>query len=221
MLVALTGFEPTELHTLPTFLIPPMSEYMSISTDGNRYPIKPLDDSGKNYHAWSMRMELMLQGVDVWDVVDPSTEGVPRPTTPGQQLDDWVQRDKKALTQIKCYVSNTALLSLHNKVTAHDAWKALSDHYNGVRAQDMSIITSKLHHFKMDDSKLLEPQINTMHELQYQLASLGGETPDSNFAMATSKALPPSYDTLKTITIVGGIIIHHMNRLWNPIPGPG
>ncbi len=112
-----------------------------------------------------MRMELILQGGDVWDVVDPSTEGVPRPTTPGQQLDDWVWRDKKALTQIKCYISDATLLSLCNKVTTHDAWKALSDRYNGVGAQDASIITSKLHHFKMDDSKPLEPQINTMHEL--------------------------------------------------------
>ncbi len=53
----------------------------------------------------------------------------------------------------------------------------------------------------MGDSKLLEPQINTMHELWYQLVSLGGKIPDSNFAMAISEALPPSYDTLKTIAI--------------------
>ena len=62
-----------------------------------------------------MRMELILQGGDVWDVIDPSSEGVPKLTTPGQQLDDWVWRDKKALTQIKCYVSDTALLSLQIK----------------------------------------------------------------------------------------------------------
>ncbi len=178
-----------------------MSKYTSISTDSNRYLIKPLDDSGKNYQMWLMRMELILQGGDVWEVVDPSTEGVPKPTTPGQQLDDWVQRDKKVLTQIKCYVSDTALLSLWNKVTAHNAWKALSDCYNSVGAQDTSIITLKLHHFKMDDSKLLEQQINTMHELWYQLASPGGEIPDLNFAMAISEALPPSYDTLKTIAV--------------------
>src|SRR5258708_19611087 len=65
----------------------------------------------------------------------------------------------------------------------------------------MSIITSKLHHFKMDDLKPLEQQINMMHELRYQLASLGSEIPDSNFAMAISEALPSSYDTLKTIAI--------------------
>ena len=88
-----------------------MSEYTSISTNGNQYPIKPLDDNGKNYQTWSMQMRLILQGGDVWEVIDPSSEGIPKPTTPGQQLDDWVQRDKKPLTQIKCYVSDTALLS--------------------------------------------------------------------------------------------------------------
>src|SRR5258708_16156426 len=116
-----------------------------------------------------MTMELILQGGDVWDVVDPSTEGVPRPTTPGQQLDDWVWRDKKALTQIKCYISDATLLSLCNKVTACNAWKALSDRYNGVGAQDASIITSKLHHFNMIDLKPLEPQINTIHKLSSHL----------------------------------------------------
>ncbi len=59
-----------------------------------------------------MHMKLILQGGDVWEVIDPSSEGVPKPTTPGQTLDDWTWKDKKALTQIKCYVSNTALLSL-------------------------------------------------------------------------------------------------------------
>ncbi len=146
-------------------------------------------------------MELILQGGDVWEVVDPSSEGVPKLNTPGQTLNDWTWKDKKALTQIKCYVSNTALLSLRDKLTSRDAWKALSDCYNGVGAQDASIITSKLHHFKMDDLRPLEPQINTMQELQHQLASLGGEIPDSNFAMAISKALSPSYNTLKTIAV--------------------
>src|SRR5258708_21871090 len=40
-----------------------------------------------------------------------------------------------------------------------------------------------------------------MHELKYQLASLGDEISDVKFAMILSKALPPSYQTLKTITI--------------------
>ena len=53
----------------------------------------------------------------------------------------------------------------------------------------------------MDDSKPLEPQINTMCEFRYQLASLGDNITDSKFAMILSKTLPPSYDTLKTVAI--------------------
>src|SRR5258708_11829352 len=68
-------------------------------------------------------------------------------------------------------------------------------------AQDASIITSRLHHFQMDNLKPLEPQINMMHELKYQLASLGDEISDAKFAMILSEALPPSYQTLKTIIV--------------------
>ncbi len=71
MLGFFTGFEPTELCTLPTFLIPPMSEYTSISTDGNQYPIEPLDDIGKNYQTWLMQMGLILQGGDVVKIGSP------------------------------------------------------------------------------------------------------------------------------------------------------
>jgi len=45
----------------------------------------------------------------------------------------------------------------------------------------------------MDDSKPLELQINIMHELKYQLASLGDEISNAKFAMILSEALPPSY----------------------------
>src|SRR5258708_14443258 len=178
-----------------------MSEFTSISTDRNQYPLKPLDEDGKNYQTWSMRMELILQGRHVWDMVDPSSLGVPKPLDNDPKLEDWIKRNMKAMIQIKCYISDTALLSLRETTHTQDTWTALSDHYNGVGAQDASIITSRLHHFWMDNSKPLEPQINMMHELKYQLASLGDEISDVKFAMILSEALPPSYQTLKTITV--------------------
>jgi len=157
-----------------------MSEFTSISTDGTRYPIKLLDDGGKNFQTWVMRMELILQAGDVWDVVDPTSSGTPMPSTPGQPLDDWNKKDKKV---------------------ARNAWTTLSECYNGVGAQDAAIISSKLHRFVMDDSKPLESQINTMREYRYQLASFGDPITDSKFAMILSESLPPSYETLKTVTV--------------------
>src|SRR5260370_27662826 len=40
-----------------------------------------------------------------------------------------------------------------------------------------------------------------MHDMRYQLASLGDVLMDAKFAMVISEALPPSYDTLKTLTM--------------------
>ena len=148
-----------------------------------------------------MQMELILQAGDAWDIVDPSPSGTPMPTTPGQQLDDWSKKDKKALIQIKCSISDTAILSLKDKTHAQEAWIALSECYNGVGAQDAAIISSKLHQFIMDNLKLLEPQINTMREYRYQLASFGNPITDLKFTMILSESLPPSYETLKMVTI--------------------
>src|SRR5260370_41393603 len=53
----------------------------------------------------------------------------------------------------------------------------------------------------MDDSKLLESQINAMCELHAQLALLGDGISNPKFTMILSEAHPPSYDTLKSITI--------------------
>ena len=178
-----------------------MSDFTSISTDGTRYPIKLLDDGGKNFQTWAMRMELILQAGDIWDVVDPTSSATPMPSMPGQLLDDWNKKDKKALIQIKCSISNTAILSLKDKIHTRDAWTALSECYNGIGTQDAAIISSKLHRFIMDDSKLLEPQINTMREYRYQLASFSDPITDSKFAMILSESLPPSYETLKTVTV--------------------
>ena len=82
-----------------------------------------------------------------------------------------------------------------------DAWQALADCYNGIGALDASILSACLHHFQLDDTRSLEPQINLMHKMYSQLASLGDVLMDGKFMMVISEALPPSYETLKMMTV--------------------
>src|SRR5260370_19265727 len=70
-----------------------------------------------------------------------------------------------------------------------------------IGALDASILSAHLHHFQLDDTRSLEPQINSMHEMCSQLASLGDVLMDAKFMMVISEALPPSYETLKTMTV--------------------
>src|SRR5260370_13613653 len=168
-------------------------------TESIHFPVKPLDDKGRNFQTWQRRMMLLLRGAKVWDVVDPA--GSPMPTNAGQELDAWLDKDIATLLHINCHISDTAMLAIKDMTHARDAWKALLNQYNGAGAQDASIISARLHHYQMDDSKSLESQINAMCELHAQLASLGDEISDPKFAMILSEALPPSYDMLKSITI--------------------
>src|SRR5260370_15339152 len=132
-------------------------------------------------------------------MVDPA--GSPMLTNAGQELDVWLDKDIATLLHINCHISDTAMLAIKDMTHARDAWKAPSNQYNGAGAQDASIISARLHCYQVDDSKLLESQINAMHELHAQLASLGDEISDPKFTMILSEALPPSYDSLKSVTI--------------------
>src|SRR5260370_21323615 len=87
------------------------------------------------------------------------------------------------------------------KLTTKDTWKALAEQCTGVGALDTLILMPHLHKFQLDDSKSLESQINQMCEMCTQLATLGDEMTDPKFAMIIAEVLPPSYETLKTLTV--------------------
>src|SRR5260370_38745134 len=87
------------------------------------------------------------------------------------------------------------------KRSARDAWKALAERYTGVGALDALMLMSHLHRFQLDNSKSLEIQLNQMHEMCTQLATLGDVITNAKFAMIISEALPSSYDMLKTLTV--------------------
>ena len=185
--------------------------------------IKKLDNDGRNYPTWAIRCRMILVGLDLWDVVNPAAQTSTRPTPPTTSASgkttstsaptpaasasvpdpvaEWDRKNSKALAQISLTIDDTPLHIVDGKDTAKDAWQGLADRYNGIGAQDASILTSRLHRFQLDDSKSMESQINQMREMRSQLATLGDVMTDAKFAMVISEALPPLYETLKTLTV--------------------
>jgi hypothetical protein len=105
------------------------------------------------------------------------------------------------LAQICLTLDENPLNIAESKNTAKEAWIALEHRYLGQGALDASDLMYDLHHFTLDDSKALEPQINQMRIIRGQLESLGDTITDAKFALIIAKALPPSYKTLKSITV--------------------
>ena len=170
---------------------------------------------------------MILIGLNLWDIVNPTalistcptpitstptpapasaqTAAPPTPVPTSASVPDpiaeWDRKNYKALAQIFLSIDDTPLYLVNGKDTAKEAWQSLANHYNGIGAQDASILTPHLHQFQLDNSKSMEPQINKMCEMHTQLATLSDEMTDAKFAMIISEALPPSYDTLKTLTV--------------------
>ena len=91
--------------------IPTPSTIEGARTEGISFPIKSLDDNGRNYRTWQMRMVLLLQCAKVWDVVDPA--GPPMPTEAGPQQDVWLDKDITALLHINCHIGDNAMLAIN------------------------------------------------------------------------------------------------------------
>src|SRR6266446_3120464 len=115
------------------------------------YNIKKLDNDGHNYSTWSICCKMVLLVLNIWDVVDPSPNSSTHPTSsPGKSSDpdpiaEWDKKNGKALSVITLLVDDTLIHLVKTKEFTCDAWKALSDSYNGISAQDTLIIMSRLH----------------------------------------------------------------------------
>src|SRR5258708_31296476 len=179
---------------------------MSTESTSNKYHIKKLDNNGLNYSTWAIHCQMVLKSLDLWDVVDPnvptstppslpSSSGKPPSSDPSIPANvKWNKKNKKVLTVIGLSVEDMPIHIVKGKRSARDAWKALAERYTSVSALDASMLMSRLHRFQLDDSKSLEIQLNQMHEMCTQLATLGDIITDAKFAMIISEALPSSYN---------------------------
>jgi hypothetical protein len=190
------------------------------TTSKGLYSIEKLKNDGCNYCMWAIHCCMVLMDRGLWEVVNPKSKTsdrppTPRPTSPstasssGKQaaaspdpaIVEWDRKNDAALTQIGLTIEDTPLSIIEGKELAKAAWLELVKRYNGVGALDAARVMTQLHHYKLDDSKPLEPQLIQMRELRDRLASLGDTYTDAKFAMIVSEALPESYDTLQSITL--------------------
>ncbi len=184
-----------------------MASNMSDTTK-SLYHIKKLSNEGNNYALWSSRCRIILKQLKVWDVVNPSAPTSTRPTpsaptpsstplppakpaTPGQMaplpaadpIAEWDEKNTRAYTNISLTLEDTPFHLIMDESSVRDAWVALAKHYCGIGAHDTSVLKYHLHQIQLDDSKLMEPQINQMCDLHSQLATIGHIVNDSEFVM--------------------------------------
>ena len=80
-----------------------------------------------------------------------------------------------------------------------EAWRKLSEHYEGKGKQSIVYLISELFRSMLSDDESMETQLNSMWQKANVLKTLGQLLKDSLVAIAMVILLPPTYSTLQTI----------------------
>ena len=83
--------------------------------------------------------------------------------------------------------------------TSEEAWRKLSERYEGKGKQSIAYLISELFRSTLSDDESMETQLNSMRQKANVLKTLGQPLEDSLVAIAMVISLPPTYSTLRTI----------------------
>ena len=83
--------------------------------------------------------------------------------------------------------------------TSAEAWRKLSERYEGKGKQSITYLISKLFRSTLLDDESMETQLNSMQQKANVLKTLGQLLEDSLVVIAMVISLPPIYSTLQTI----------------------
>jgi hypothetical protein len=192
------------LHTTPTPQVnpppAPAATPTTTSSDHTCFPITILNTNSKTYSNWASRMHGVLKVNRIWDIIeDVANSGIAKLLDTDPTYSDWLDKDERAFTYLRCYVSDPCLSMIHNKLGAHEAWKTLSERFVRKDKQDMHMLHTSLHHYRLDDTKPLGPQFQEMEDTCLKVASLGLIISNKSYLSALIHTTPQSYHTLKSI----------------------
>ena len=162
------------------------------------YDVPSLEDDGTNYQMWKFHVRMVLGVRGLWKVVT-GDEAQPDEVTHPAEHEDWLSKDREALTQITLTLKDEPLSGVLYTTTSADAWKKLSERYEGKGKQLIAYLISELFRNMLSDDESMETQLNSMRQKANVLKTLGQLLEDSLVAIAMVISLPPTYSTLWTI----------------------
>jgi len=112
---------------------------------------------------------------------------------------EWLSKDREAHAQITLTLKDEPLSGVLYTMTSAEAWRKLSERYEGKGKQSITYLISELFCSTLSDDESMETQLNSMRQKANVLKTLSQPLEDSLIAIAMVISLPPSYSTLQTI----------------------
>lgn len=162
--------------------------------------IERLNES--NYAQWAFWMEMRLEKMDLWDLVN-GTEVAPATSESHAQMRKFRKRQRLARAEIGLYVSASQIVHTRD-ADPHVIWEKIkSVHKAGGLGTRMSL-RRELHTMRFDDQTLSMPAwISGVQDVVRRIVDLGGTVDDEEVIVVLTQSLPASFQPL--IVVLDGL----------------
>lgn len=156
-----------------------MTESKIVDTvDTSRYRIEPLTAS--NYFMWSRKMEIVLRGKGLWDIVsgneeEPLVDGAEsgQATTVPNALLKFRRRQDVALTNLLLTVDDSCSASVISMRDPKEVWDTLKSMFHTISEASIDAYLLQYQSIKMRPGEKVMQYVNRMTVIENKLATIG------------------------------------------------
>eukprot|EP01018_Ginkgo_biloba_P029169 Gb_05031 [translate_table: standard] len=176
----------------------PKFEAMTNFTDSYLNEANKLD--GVNYVNWKFKMQILMEGYNVWTIVS-GTEG--KPTTPIASVQDWKKRKTKAKVLLRMFVKYTIIPHIRDCKTSTDTWEVLKSLYEMVNTNRVLFLKRKLLSIKMEENENISHYLSRVKDLRDKLGDIGEKVSSSDLVIVTLNGMLHEYQVFITSLAAG------------------
>jgi hypothetical protein len=146
----------------------------------------------KNFSAWKVRIQLVLQDRGLWKYVDGSKS---EPSiTDIKAHDVWQERDQQARAQILLTVSDSILPTVRHVRTSKEAWIKISSVFEQKGLSAQVFLRRRLVNLRSEEGESMQSHLNTIRDLVDELSAINVHVKDEELAIITLCSLPTRFD---------------------------
>ncbi|MCO5560059.1 hypothetical protein L7F22_013665 [Adiantum nelumboides] len=145
-----------------------------------------------NYLVWRVRMELLLQRAQLWDVVIEGAKNAP-PTTDAEGLACWQQKDLAAQMKIIVHLGDHQVQLVRALSTSNAVWKLLRSSYEHTDLITQVTLLKRLVNSTMNEGQSATQFIDEWQKILDDGAIASLAIPENLQSMLLLAVLPPSW----------------------------
>jgi len=157
-----------------------------------KYTIEKLTD--KNYLVWSTQIQLVLESKGLWKYVDGTVL-----SSAGTDAEKEHRERRQCLAEMILNIDTKFVASVMTKREPKDVWDTLKAMHKSKSAANQLTLRRRVLHFRMERDQSVRSYVNSIYEIENELALTGYELSDEDKKFALLEGLHDGYNIMRTI----------------------